>query len=130
MVIDTSVLIAILENEPEAHLFGESIIQAKMRLLSAASLLETSIVIESRRGNEGKIKLDSLLKKTGFQVISVSLEQAQIARSAYRMYGKGQGHPAQLNFGDCFSYALAKAFDQPLLFKGNDFSQTDIDCCI
>ena len=128
MVIDTSALIAILEDEPEASQFSEAIAQARLRLLSAVSLVETSIVIENRRGAAGKHALDVLLEKAEIEIMNVTAEQAEIARQAYRTYGKGQGHPAQLNFGDCFAYALAKILEQPLLFKGEDFNKTDIYC--
>lgn len=128
MVIDTSALVAILEDEPEASQFSEAIAQARLRLLSAASLVETSIVIENRRGTAGKHALDLLLEKAAIEIMNVTAEQAEIARQAYQTYGKGQGHPAQLNFGDCFAYALAKILEQPLLFKGEDFSKTDIYC--
>jgi len=130
MVIDTSALIAILEDESEAAQISRAIVQAEVRLLSAASMLETSIVIENRRGETGKQDFERLLQKAGIEVVAVTEEQAEVARQAYRDYGKGHGHPAQLNFGDCFAYALAKTLNQPLLFKGNDFSQTDIVCCI
>lgn len=130
MVIDTSAFIAILETEPEAERISDAIEQASLRLISAVSLVETAIVIENRRGDAGKQALDSLLEKAAIEVMDVTLEQAEVARQAYAFYGKGRGHPAQLNFGDCFSYALAKTLDQPLLFKGNDFDKTDIHCAI
>jgi len=130
MVLDTSALIAILEDEKEATQIIKAIAQAPVRLLSAVSLVETAIVIENRRGDTGKQILDTLLQTAAINIMEVSVEQAEAARTAYRDYGKGRGHPAQLNFGDCFSYALAKVLDQPLLFKGDDFSKTDIHCCI
>uniref|UniRef100_UPI00405714B8 type II toxin-antitoxin system VapC family toxin n=1 Tax=Candidatus Electronema sp. TaxID=2698783 RepID=UPI00405714B8 len=95
MVIDTSALVAILEDEPEASQFSEAIAQARLRLLSAVSLVETSIVIENRRGAAGKLALDVLLEKAEIEIMNVTAEQAEIARQAYRTYGKGQGHPAQ-----------------------------------
>ncbi len=130
MVIDTSALIAILEDEAEAAQISQVIAQTEERLLSAASMLETSIVIENRRGETGKHDFERLLQKAVIKIVAVTEEQAEAARQAYRDYGKGRGHPAQLNFGDCFAYALAKVLKQPLLFKGNDFSKTDITCCI
>ncbi len=130
MVIDTSALIAILESEPQAAIITEAIAQDPVRLLSAISLVETSIVIENRRGNAGKQELDRLLQKAAIEIMEVTAEQAEVARIAYRKYGKGRGHPAQLNFGDCFSYALARVLEQALLFKGDDFNKTDIPCCI
>lgn len=130
MVIDTSAIIAILENEPEAGRISKAITQAEIRLLSAASIVETSIVIESRRGEVGKRDFERLLQKASIKIMAVTVEQAETARQAFRDYGKGRGHPAQLNFGDCFAYALAKNLSQSLLFKGDDFSKTDIQCCI
>jgi ribonuclease VapC len=126
MVIDTSALIAILSDEPDAAQFAQAIESNTERLISAASLLETSIVIETRYGEKGGRKLDELVREAQIQVIPVTNGQAEIARIAYRMYGKGR-HPAALNFGDCFAYALAKISKQPLLFKGDDFNQTDIE---
>ncbi|RKZ54273.1 MAG: PIN domain nuclease [Candidatus Parabeggiatoa sp. nov. 3] len=125
MVIDSSAVIAILCDEPDAKHFTTAIEGDSIRLMSAASLLETSIVIESRYGEEGGRKLDLLLLKAQVKIEPVTLEQAETARIAFRIYGKGR-HPAGLNFGDCFSYALAKVLEEPLLFKGNDFSKTDI----
>jgi len=125
MVIDSSAVIAILCNEPDAEHFVTAIEDDSIRLMSAASLLETSIVIESRYGKDGRHKLDLLLSKAQVKIEAVTTEQAETARAAFRAYGKGR-HPAGLNFGDCFSYALAKVTGEPLLFKGNDFSKTDI----
>ena len=125
MVIDSSAVIAILCDEPDAEHFATAIESDSIRLMSTASLLETSIVIESRYGEEGGRKLDLLLFKAQVKIEPVTTEQAETARVAFRTYGKGR-HPAALNFGDCFSYALAKVSEEPLLFKGNDFSKTDI----
>ena len=125
MVIDTSVIIAILSYEPEAEAFAEAIQDDPTRLISAATLLESAIVTEARYGKAGGDKLDELVKVSLIRVESVTAEQVAVARQAYRTYGKGR-HPAGLNFGDCFSYALAKVSGEPLLFKGEDFSQTDI----
>jgi ribonuclease VapC len=125
MVLDTSALIAILAVKPEANSFAAAIASADHRLLSAASFLETAVVIESRHGAAGGQKLDELIQAAQIQIETVTAEQAHVARLAYRLYGKGH-HPAGLNFGDCFAYALAKTSGEPLLFKGNDFSQTDI----
>lgn len=129
MMIDSSVLIAILENEPEAERLIEAITHDSVRLISAVSMVETSIVILNRRGEAGLAELDSFLQAAGIETIAVTPEQANFARQAYERYGKGR-HPAKLNFGDCFSYAAAIAHNEPLLFKGNDFSETDIACCI
>jgi ribonuclease VapC len=125
MVLDSSALIAILENEPQATVFATTIELNSIRLLSAVSWVETAMVIESRHGNIGQQKFDELLRKAQVEIVPVTVEQAEIARCAFRLYGKGR-HPAALNFGDCFSYALAKLTGEPLLFKGNDFSQTDL----
>ena len=125
MVIDTSALIAILGYETEAAQFAAAIQDDPVRLISAASLLECAIVIEARYGQAGGDKLDELLQAAQIKVEPVTAEQVVAARLAYRTYGKGR-HPAGLNFGDCFAYALAKITGEPLLFKGDDFSQTDI----
>ncbi|RIK37360.1 MAG: hypothetical protein DCC55_24585 [Chloroflexi bacterium] len=125
MVIDSSAILALLSNEPEAVRFAEVIAAADRRLMSAASLLETAIVIEARHGPAGSQKLDELIATAQILIEPVTIEQITVARLAYRTYGKGR-HPAGLNFGDCFAYALAKLMDEPLLYKGNDFSQTDI----
>lgn len=126
MVLDTSVLVAILCDEPEAEQLETALESDDNRLLSAASLLETSIVIEARFGEEGGLELDRLLEKAAIQVVSVTREQIEIAREAYRQFGKGH-HRASLNFGDCFSYALARLAGEPLLCKGNDFRRTDLE---
>jgi ribonuclease VapC len=125
MVIDTSALLAILQNEPERRFFNEAVEAAESRVLSAASLLETSMVIESRYGAEGVRDLDHWLSRAKPEVVAFDAEQAEIARRAFSRFGKGR-HPAGLNYGDCFSYALARMRDEPLLFKGDDFSRTDI----
>ena len=126
MVVDTSALIAIMGNEPERRRFNELIEAATATYVSAASLLETRIVLFARSGYNAVLALDAFLLKSRMIVMEVSPRIADIAFDAYRRFGKGTGHGAALNFGDCFSYALAKYLDAPLLFKGNDFSQTDI----
>ena len=125
MVIDTSAILAILGDEPEAELFADKIASAEMRWVSAATLLETAIVVEARHGAAGGQKLDEMIVAAQILVEPVTVEQVAVARLAYRTYGKGR-HPAGLNFGDCFSYALAKLRSEPLLFKGEDFTQTDL----
>ena len=125
MVIDTSALVAILKWEPEGHAFNDAIEQASECLLSAASFVEASIVIESSRGYDRLRDLDLFIATAGIEIVPVDSEQAYLAREAFRRYGKGR-HPAGLNYGDCFSYALAKARELPLLFKGRDFPATDI----
>ena len=125
MVIDTSALVAILRNEPERSEFVLAIEQAEQRLLSAVSFVETSIVIGSRYGSEGLRDRDVFIGKARIEIASVEEEQAQIARRAFMQYGKGH-HPARLNLGDCFAYALAKVQGEPLLCKGGEFVRTDI----
>ncbi len=127
MVLDTSALVAILADEPEAPAMELAIEQADSRLMSAATLVETAIVIESRYGEAGGRELDLFLYKATIEVVAVTRDAAELARDAYRRFGRGR-HPAALNFGDCFSYALAKATGEPLLFKGNDFPKTDVLC--
>jgi ribonuclease VapC len=125
MVLDSSAIIAILLKEPEAIQFATEIEESDTILLSAASLLEASILIESRLGPDGARDLDLFLYRAEVEIIPVDREQAEVARTAWRQYGKSR-HPAGLNYGDCFSYALAKATGERLLFKGNDFSGTDL----
>lgn len=125
MVIDTSAIIAVLLDESNATGIARVIETGSPRLLSAANLLEASIVIESRKGEAGGRELDLLLYRAGIDIVPVDQDQVEIARLAWRRFGKGQ-HPASLNYGDCFAYALAKSRHLPLLFLGEDFSQTDI----
>lgn len=127
MVLDTSAVLAILQNESERRQFNEAIDAAEARSLSTASFVECSMIVESRYGADGVRDLDLFIAKAQISLVPVDEEQANLARRAFRKYGKGR-HPAALNFGDCFSYALSKALQEPLLFKGNDFSQTDVDC--
>ena len=129
MVIDTSALLAILQDEPERRAFNEAIEAAETRALSTATFVETSIVIESRYGAEGLRDLDLLIAKANIDLIAVDAEQAHGARHAFSRFGKGR-HPADLNYGDCFSYALAKVLHAPLLYKGDHFSQTDITAAL
>lgn len=128
MVIDTSAIAAILFDEPERASFNQKIGVDNTRLLSAATLVETALVVETRKGEQGRSELDLFIHETGLELAPFDATQADFARLAWRTYGKGN-HPAKLNLGDCFSYALAKATGEPLLFKGNDFSQTDITPC-
>jgi len=125
VIIDTSALIAILLDEPEAPTLAASIQRQSVRRCSAVSLLEASIVIESRYGPNGLSRLDNLIAEALIDVVPFSSRDARSARGAYRRYGKGI-HPAGLNFGDCVAYALAIDSDEPLLFKGDDFSKTDV----
>ncbi len=125
MVIDTSALLAILFGEPQRQSFNEKIAKDEVRLMSAASYLEAAIIIEDRFGYEGARDLRLFMVEAAIEVMPVTMEQAEMARQAYRSYRRGN-HPARLNFGDCFAYALAKSSGEPLLFKGDDFSRTDI----
>ncbi|MDB5362855.1 MAG: PilT protein-like [Rhodospirillales bacterium] len=125
IVLDTSAVIAILLGEPAAASLAEAIQRNAPRLLSAASLVEASQVIESRKGEAGGRELDLLIYRAGIEIVPVDAVQAEVARAAFRQFGKGR-HPAGLNYGDCFSYALAKVSEAPLLFVGEDFSRTDL----
>ena len=125
MVVDTSALLAIFLAEPERRQFLNAIIQGETRYVSAANVLETGIVLEARRGESAGREFDLFLHHAKLDVVPVDSDQIEIARQAWRQYGKGR-HPAGLNFGDCFAYALAKVLDQSLLFKGDDFVHTDI----
>jgi ribonuclease VapC len=128
MVIDTSCLAAIFFKEPEREPFLNKIGEADSIRISAATVLESGIVIEGRLGEIGRSELDWFLTRYQMQITPVDAEQAEMARRAWRKYGKGN-HPAALNFGDCFSYALAKVSGEPLLAKGTDFQQTDLELC-
>jgi len=125
MVIDTSALLAIFLAEPERARFLDLIIHSESRIISAANALETGIVLEARRGEAAGREFDLFSVRLNLQIAPVDSEQVEVARSAWRRYGKGR-HPAALNFGDCFAYALAKIVGEPLLAKGTDFAATDI----
>jgi ribonuclease VapC len=129
VIIDTSALVAILRAEHDARRYAESIAVASSRSISAASYVETAVVIDRSGDPIASRRLDELLRKAEIRVEPFTREQAEIAREAYRDFGKGSGHPAQLNLGDCFAYALAKAKGEPLLFKGDDFGRTDVGVC-
>lgn len=125
MIVDTSALVAILAREPGFELLDDAISNAPDCRLSAAGFVETSIVVESRGGADARRFLESLIRRAAISIEPVTFEQALLAREAFSDYGKGR-HPAGLNFGDCFSYALAKSTGEPLLFKGEDFRKTDV----
>ncbi|MGB2624672.1 MAG: type II toxin-antitoxin system VapC family toxin [Candidatus Acidiferrum sp.] len=125
MVIDSSALLAILLNEPERPRYLDLIDDSQIRLISAASALESAMIIEHRRGPAGGSEFDIFLHRAAIEIISVDAEQFSVARQAWRKYGKGR-HPAALNFGDCFAYALATVSNEPLLAKGSDFQKTDL----
>ena len=126
MILDTSAIIAILYGEPEQERFAQLIQDADRCHMSVASLLELSMVVESQAGPDAARQIDVLIRRAGVVIEPISLEQGALARQAFLDFGKGR-NKAGLNFGDCFSYALAKATNEPLLFKGNDFALTDIE---
>jgi ribonuclease VapC len=125
VVIDTSAILAILFDEEEAERIEAAVEADGVRLMSAASMLECAIAVEARYGEAGGRELDLLVHKAGIEIASVDPGQIEVARAAYRRWGKGRD-PAGLNFGDCFSYALSRVSGEPLLFKGADFSKTDV----
>jgi ribonuclease VapC len=127
MVIDTSALLAIFLAEPERQNFLELIRQDGTRLISAPNALETAIVLEARRGVVAGREFDLFLHRLSIEIVSVDAAQVEVARAGWRKYGKGR-HPASLNFGDCFAYALSKTSGEPLLAKGDDFPKTDVPC--
>ena len=126
MIADTSAIIAILRAEREAKVYAQAIAKASSRRISAVSFVESAAVIDANRDPIASRKFDELLREAEFVIEPVTEAQARIAREAYRDFGRGSGHPARLNFGDCFAYALAKALNEHLLFKGDDFTKTDI----
>ncbi|MGI8968073.1 MAG: type II toxin-antitoxin system VapC family toxin [Chloroflexota bacterium] len=126
MIIDTSALLAILRAEPEARSCADAIERSAVRRVSAGTFLEVAIVIDSSRDPIASRRLDDLLHAANISIEPMTKDQAQIEREAHRDFGKGSGHPAQLNFGDRFAYALAKVMADPFLFKGNDFDHTDV----
>lgn len=128
MVLDTSAVAAILFDEPEAAILDHKIVDDPVRLMSAATFLEAAIVVEARLGDAGGREFDLWLHRAEIEILAVDAEQADLARRAWRRFGRGR-HPAGLNYGDCFSYALAAMRDEPLLFKGDDFTKTDVTAC-
>jgi len=127
MILDSSALIAILRDEPEAGRFVKAIAEAGHRRISAVNYVESAAVIDGSRDPVASRQFDELLREAEVTIEPVTKMQARIARDAYRDFGKGSGHPAKLNFGDCFAYALAKVTGEPILFKGGDFPYTDIE---
>lgn len=127
MVVDSSAVVAILEEEPDGPALLRRLVEAGTRRISAATLLEAAIVLEAKSGEIAGDQLDLFLARGGIAVEDVTADQIRIARKAWRKFGKGSEHPAGLNYGDCFSYALAKAFGEELLFKGGDFGETDVN---
>jgi ribonuclease VapC len=129
IVLDTSAIIALLFREPAADLLAEAVGAAASRAISAASVVEAGMVAQGRVGDSGERELDLLLHELAIEVVPFTAAHAEIARSAFRRYGKGR-HPAKLNLGDCFAYALASALGRPLLFVGDDFTKTDIPAAV
>lgn len=129
MILDTSALVAILAEEPDAETYIQAISHSSLCRISAANVVELGLVIESQFGVEVSQQCDALFRRIGIVIEPVTVEQAHSARQAFRDFGKGR-HPAALNFGDCFAYALAKSTAEPLLFKGVDFRKTDVACAL
>ena len=130
MILDTSALIAILEQEDDARLFARVIADANLLKLSAPTYLETAMVLSRRKKSDALVKLNDLIEVAQIEIIPFTGEAAYAATQAFSHFGKGQGHAAQLNFGDCMSYAVSKIEGLPLLFKGDDFRKTDVECAI
>jgi ribonuclease VapC len=130
VIIDTSAIVAVIRGEPEADVFRDWIVRAPVRRMSAASYVEVSAVIDGRRNPMLSAALDQLIREMRVEITPFTARQAAIAREAYQRFGRGSGHPARLNMGDCFSYALARDLGEPLLFKGEDFALTDIELLV
>lgn len=126
MIVDTSALIAILRAEPDAPVHAEAIASAAAPRISAVNYVEAAVVVDAVRDPIASRRFDDLIAEAGLSIEAVDAGHAELARAAYRDFGKGSGHPAQLNFGDCFAYALARESGEPLLFKGDDFGHTDV----
>ena len=128
MIVDSSAVIAVLRAEPDAEAFAAALAQAsEPKRMSAASWLEAAIVIDGSGDPVASARFDTFCRRAGIELVEVTGAQAALARAAYRSFGKGSGHPARLNFGDCFSYALARESGERLLFKGGDFAATDLE---
>lgn len=125
MIIDTSAIMAILFNEDDAGAYALAITEADSCRMSAATFVEAAVVVEAQTGERGGRQLDALIRRAAIAIEAVTEEQAHVARQAFIDFGKGR-HPAGLNYGDCFSYALSKVAREPLLYKGHDFSKTDV----
>lgn len=126
MIVDTSVLVAVHEGEEDGHALLERMRHESGLKVAAGTLLETSIVLDARQPGRTSRRLDRLVADLRIEVVSMDAEQVRVARAAYRDFGRGSGHPANLNYGDCFAYALAHVTGEPLLFKGDDFGHTDL----
>ena len=130
MVVDSSALLAILLQEEEGKVFVERLTSVERKIISAPTYLESCIAAKFRAGAQGSTQIQNLVELVKIDIVDFPAGAAQIAVESYLKYGKGQGHPAQLNFGDCMSYAMSKIELMPLLFKGDDFRLTDVDCAI
>lgn len=130
MIVDSSALVAILSGEPERQVFVDAITRSPGTEVSAANYLETAVVVDRYSDPVLSRRLDELLDALRIDVVDVTAAQAHLARAAYRDFGRGSGHPAKLNFGDCFAYALAVSKAEPLLFKGDDFVHTDVHAAV
>jgi ribonuclease VapC len=130
MIIDTSVLVALLLREPDAPAIAATMAAAPARRLSAATYVELAAVIDGRRDPVLSGALDATIRGSRIEIVPFTVEQARIARVAYQQFGRGSGHPARLNMGDCFAYALARDLGEPLLFRGRDFALTDIELIV
>jgi ribonuclease VapC len=126
LVIDSSALVAIFRLEPEGDHFNHLIAMSHWKVMAAPNLLETAMVIAGRHGNEGLLRLDDYIRNAAIRIVPFTADHALVARQAFLSYGKGR-HPAALNFGDCIAYATARLEVMPLLFKGDDFKQTDVE---
>ena len=126
MIVDTSALVAVLFDEPDSERYATAMAQAARCRMSAANFLEAALVVEGRAGISGAQEIDIFIETAEIEIVPVSVEQARVARRAWREFGKGN-HPAGLNFGDCFAYALAKVAGEPILYKGDDFTLTDVE---
>ena len=126
MIVDTSAVVAILRDEPESERFSGVIAAAAQPKMSVVNYVEAGVVADAAKSPAISRQLDELIRVAGVEIRPVTPEQGRLAREAYRDFGRGTGHPAKLNFGDCFAYALAKETGEPLLFKGTDFSETDL----
>jgi ribonuclease VapC len=130
VIVDTSALITILAGEPEREAFVEAILQARPPRLSAANYLETALVVDGYRDPVLSRRLDELIDRLGIVIVDVTADQVDAGRQAYRDYGRGSGHPARLNLGDCFAYGLASTTGETLLYKGDDFAHTDLHAAV
>ncbi len=126
MIVDSSALLAVIFNEPEEPAFAEALVDAPVLRMSTANWVEAALVVDSRKNPRAKARFEDLVQELGIELMPVTVEAAYRCRGAHGDYGRGN-HPAKLNYGDCFAYALAKLTGEPLLFKGNDFPQTDIE---